>query len=91
MEKQNYIDAYHKRVAEAMQDPEYLTVGDSHEIICRSGGFTTDEIVGYYLYTYKDEALDMWTKNLNGSRRKWKGLVFPTDKPVTNILTEMFK
>lgn len=46
---------------------------------------TVEEIVGYYLFNYKEEALSMWTYNLKYARYKWS-----TDEEVTKVLTELF-
>ena len=46
---------------------------------------TADEIVGYYLVNYGDEALIQWKENLSLSR--WQ---YPTDSDVTRILENVF-
>ena len=47
---------------------------------------TVSEIVGYYIYAYGDEALNMWERNLKLSR--WE---HESDRGVTRVLSELYK
>lgn len=46
---------------------------------------TVEEIVGYYLVNYKDQALTVWKENLAFSKNK-----YTTDEEVTRILGDIF-
>lgn len=48
-----------------------------------------EHIVGYYLYYYKNEAMDVWKENLSFAKERGY-FETDTDKKVTNILTQLF-
>lgn len=82
--KQEYIKAYDKLFEEGLQ--EHLQDGGSRDNYDSAMYISNvDEIMGYYLELYGDDALQTWLDNLTPAQQ-----TFPTDTEVTNKLKELF-
>ena len=63
---QQYIALYNTRLMKAFHDMDMEGIeADSHVWVSSEGGFTNNEVVGYYLHTYHSMAAYMWLKNLS--------------------------
>ena len=78
-DKQYYVDKYNEFFDYVVYDGEFEEVA------------TAEEIVGYYIVTYEERALEQWNENLHYAKKRWKDQDRETDKEVTKILTELFK
>ncbi len=85
-DKYKYIKLYNERSDKAIKDSIKETgeaPEDSWDWIEQEGGFTAEEIAGYYLESYKDKALSTWLENVKDS------IGHDTDEKVTKILKEV--
>lgn len=84
MDKQYYIDWYLKEYEDGLI--EHIKEGGnesnyySDEYIC-----SANAIVGYYILTYSDYALEQWNVNLLLSNNN-----YATDKDVSDILNKLY-
>jgi len=78
--KQEYINEYLMESEEGRQI--YIKeVGDDFNYDDLNYIESVNGIAGYYLLTYKDDALKVWLNNLNNAKQKWS-----TDEKITEIL-----
>ena len=81
-DKKYYVDVYNKMVDDYLDNYKKengnLNNADSMTYI-----ETAEEIIGYYISTYNNEALNVWLENLKYSPVRY------TDEEVTKVLTEL--
>ena len=94
--KIDYIKAYNDRIDKAFKDMKIeakmnkglpllmaLNDCDTWEYIAERGNFSTTEVAGYYLETYKHKALLFWQENTKHKKQD------VTIKEVSKILMEI--
>lgn len=86
MSKQVYVDRYNHLVEESRQSYIKEHGNDKNFDPSVVEGMTAEEIVGYYLVCYGDDALSTWSDNLSHAT-----VNHVTDEQVTAILTKLFK
>lgn len=89
--KQYYIDKYDKawnkvksEIEKGSEYPEVVGVTEEWEQTD-----TPEEIVGYYLYAYEDEAYRTWLDNLSYRREDERELYEESDREVTSIFKDL--